>query len=110
MYERKINFELDKNRYVEVFGEFDSNIILLEKELNITISVRDNNITLKGDEENVQDAIKVLNQMLTKKDVTKEFINYALENKKQHNNFWCWPSWYGQNIPCYDYGDQCFQK
>ncbi len=85
MYERKISFELDKDKYVEVFGEFDSNIILLEKELDISISIRDNHITIKGEEENVQDGVKLINQMLSKKEVTKEFINYALENKKEDN-------------------------
>ncbi len=85
MYERKISFELEQSDYVTVFGEFDSNIITLEKELNVSISIRDNHMTIKGEEEAVQSATKIVNQMLNKKEVSKDFLNYAIENKDEDN-------------------------
>ncbi len=85
MYERKISFELEQSDYVTVFGEFDSNITTLEKELNVNISIRDNHMTIKGEETDVQAATKIVNQMLTKKEVTKDFLNYAIENKDEDN-------------------------
>ncbi len=85
MFERKISFELEQKDYVTVFGEFDSNITTLEKELNVQISIRDNHMTIKGEEEAVQSATKIVNQMLKKKEVSKEFLNYAIENKSEDN-------------------------
>ncbi len=85
MFERKISFELEQSDYVAVFGEFDSNLITLEKELNVSISIRDNHMTIKGEEADVQSATKIVNQMLTKKEVTKDFLNYAIENKDEDN-------------------------
>lgn len=85
MVERRISFNLSQDKYVEVFGEFDSNINTLEKELDVNIAVRDNSMTIKGEEANVQSAVKIVNQMLQKENVTKDFLNYALENKDEDN-------------------------
>ncbi len=86
MEERRISFELEQEKYVEVFGEFDSNLITLEKELGVKISLRDNTITIKGETENsVQSAVKIVYQMLNKKQVSKDFLNYAIENKDEDN-------------------------
>ncbi len=85
MFERKISFELEQSDYVTVFGEFDSNIITLEKELNVSITIRDNHMTIKGEEADVESATKIVNQMLTKKEVTNDFLNYAIENKDEDN-------------------------
>ncbi len=85
MQERKIKFELEQDKYVEVFGEFDSNLITLEKELGVKISLRDNVITIKGEESNLNSAVKIVYQMLNKKQVSKDFLNYAIENKDEDN-------------------------
>ncbi len=85
MYEKKVNFDIEQSQYVEVFGELDSNIIYLEDELGVSLSVRNNVINIKGDEDKVKLAEKIILQMLKKKQVNKEFLNYLIDNKNEDN-------------------------
>jgi phosphate starvation-inducible PhoH-like protein len=54
-----LEFE-DNSLLVELFGSHESNLNLLEKELNITITTRGNQVVVQGDEENTRIAGRTL--------------------------------------------------
>lgn len=58
-------FKLDKMQdYQELFGDFDRNIKTLEQECDVEISLRNNALKICGDQENVNVALDVLEQLL----------------------------------------------
>ena len=58
--------EIIKNSadYLALFGMNDRNIAALETELNVAISLRDDEMTVNGDEENVQLAARVIEKLI----------------------------------------------
>ena len=48
----------------DFFGDFDSNLKLLEKALGVSITTRDNQIKVSGDEENIEKAGEVINLLM----------------------------------------------
>ena len=50
---------------VNIFGSFDENIILLEKEFDVTVVSRDGELRVEGEEENVALAAKAVEALLT---------------------------------------------
>ena len=50
---------------VNIFGSFDENIILLEKEFDVTVVSRDGELRVEGEEENVALAAKAVQALLT---------------------------------------------
>jgi len=50
---------------ISVFGSFDENLRLIEKELNVRITDRNSELNLSGDEENIQYAERAINGLLT---------------------------------------------
>ncbi len=47
-----------------LFGSFDSNMKLVEKSLNVTVSTRENTLQIKGEEENVEKAEEVISILM----------------------------------------------
>lgn len=47
-----------------LFGSFDSHMKLIEKSLNVTVSLRDNTLQIKGEEESVEKAGEVINLLM----------------------------------------------
>lgn len=74
--------EIPHEIMLHVFGNFDSNIKLIENALNVTIVNRDNEIKISGDEEKVKIAEKVLMNLIdiAKKgvEITPTSIEYYL--------------------------------
>ena len=61
-YEELINIPV---QYAQnIFGQFDKHIKCLERQYNITIIMREDNLKVIGSEENVKNTIKVLYEML----------------------------------------------
>ena len=50
---------------ISVFGSFDENLRLIEKELNVRITDRNSELNLSGDEENIHYAERAINGLLT---------------------------------------------
>ena len=48
----------------DFFGDFDSNLKLLEKALGVSITTRDNQIKLSGEDENIEKAGEVINLLM----------------------------------------------
>ena len=53
------------SRPVNIFGSFDENIRLLEKEFNVTVTNRDGELRISGEAEDVMHAAKAVQAMLT---------------------------------------------
>ena len=66
----------------ELFGNFDENIKLIEKALNIDVILREGNIVLMGEEKNVGLAFRLMNELhdsVSKgKSLDKQSITYSL--------------------------------
>ena len=66
----------------ELFGNFDENIKLIEDALNIDVILREGNIVLMGKEENVNSALKLMNELhqlvANGKTLDKQNISYSL--------------------------------
>ena len=66
----------------ELFGNFDENIKLIEEALNIDVILREGNIVLMGKEENVNSALKLMNELhqlvANGKNLDKQNISYSL--------------------------------
>ncbi len=66
----------------ELFGNFDENIKLIEDTLSIDVILREGNIVLMGEEENVESALKLMNELhqavLNGKTLDKQSISYSL--------------------------------
>lgn len=64
MAEQTINVD-GMEQVINIFGSFDENIRLIEKELGVNISDRDSEIKISGDEENVQYALKTIEGLIS---------------------------------------------
>ena len=66
----------------ELFGNFDENIKLIEKSLNIDVTLREGNLILIGEEKNVEAANSLMNELHTTvskgKSLDKQSILYSL--------------------------------
>ncbi|WP_420330398.1 PhoH family protein [Metaclostridioides mangenotii] len=66
----------------ELFGDFDENVKLIEKTLNIDVILREGNLTLIGEEKNVDSAIKLMNELhktvSNGKKLDKQSVTYSL--------------------------------
>ena len=56
-----------------IFGNFDSNIKKIEKNLNVTMVARDGNLKLVGDSANVKQAESILMELLDQEKVVSLF-------------------------------------
>lgn len=62
--EQNINFDR-MEQAAELFGSFDENIRLIEKEYHVTLLFRDSELKITGDEENVARAVRTIRSLLT---------------------------------------------
>lgn len=66
----------------ELFGNLDENIKLIEEALKIDVILREGNIVLMGDEKNVNQALKLMNELhqtvLNGKNLDKQSISYSI--------------------------------
>ena len=66
----------------EVFGSFDENIKKIQKEYNVTIINRGDDILISGDENNVKSSIQVINSLInvarSGQKIEEQNINYII--------------------------------
>lgn len=71
-----------------VFGQFDTNIKKIEKALQVTVIVRDGNLKIIGNENNITGAKEVFEQLLVLakrgNQITEQNVNYALALLEEH--------------------------
>jgi len=81
---------LDNNILIPLVGEFNKNLLDLEKNTNTSIFFRGNSITAKGKEENIKivsEAIKFLiNKLLLTNIIEKNDITLSVKNKTNKEN------------------------
>ena len=83
--------DLDSVQHVDyLFGNYDENIKLLEKKCFVKIVIRNGNLKLNGEEENLNFAEKVINQLLkllneNKILINKQNIEFILDSLKKEN-------------------------
>ena len=87
------SFEITDDKFErELFGNFDENIQIIEKSLNVDVLLREGNIVLIGQPKNVEKTIEFINELYKNfkkgKTLDKQSINYAISllmegNKEQ---------------------------
>ncbi len=83
------NITIPGEHIQNVFGQYDKNIKIIEKEYNLAVVLRDDTLKLVGGEVNVKRAISVLEEMikLSKNGnaITEQNIKYAISMSKTGN-------------------------
>ena len=84
------SFEItDDNFARELFGNFDENIKIIEKSLNVDVLLREGNIVLIGQSKNVEKTIEFINELYKNfkigKTLDKQSISYAIQLLNEGN-------------------------
>ena len=81
MTEQTINIQRMED-VIDVFGSFDENIKLVEKELDVTVVSRDDQLKVSGEAEHVAWAVKALEGLLSlagrKETITEQNVRYII--------------------------------
>lgn len=89
MAEQIISFD-EMSEMAELFGSFDSNIDIIKKEFNVSVTSRGNYIKISGDDDNVFKATKAINAIMSSiqkgESVTNQDIHYTV-NIINDNNY-----------------------
>ncbi|MBQ7296165.1 MAG: PhoH family protein [Clostridia bacterium] len=85
------SFSIDRMEHaLSLFGSFDENIKLIEKEFSVAIVSRAGEIKIKGDEENVDKAKRVINNLLDLlnkgETLNEQNIRYVISLVKEGND------------------------
>lgn len=84
------SFEITDDKFErELFGNFDENIKIIEKSLNVDVLLREGNIVLIGQNKNVEKAIEFINELYKNfkigKTLDKQSITYAIDLLNEGN-------------------------
>ncbi len=84
-------FSIDRmEQAVSLFGSFDENIKLIEKEFQVRVISRGSEIKIQGDEENVDKAKRAINSLLTLinkgETLTEQNVRYVISLVKDGND------------------------
>ena len=84
-------FSIDRmEQAVSLFGSFDENIKLIEKEFQVRVISRGSEIKIQGDEENVDKAKRAINSLLTfinkGETLTEQNVRYVISLVKDGND------------------------
>lgn len=88
MFERRMDID-DIDSLLRVFGNYDENINLLEKEFNVTLVLREQRVKILGDKEDVILCENAINAIIdTKTDINQQTLDYIIsltkEDKLEH--------------------------
>ena len=88
MIEQSINMERIED-VIDLFGSFDENIKLIERELGVTVVNRDEQLKISGEAENVLYAVKAVQGLLNlagrKETITEQNVRYIINLVKAGN-------------------------
>ena len=81
--------QIDNRLISHIFGNFDANIKKIEKEYDVSIINRGDDITINGSEKNVALAVQVLNAMIhladSGEEISEQSLNYFIDEAKDSN-------------------------
>lgn len=90
MYQRQIQLTEDADLQ-SLFGDFDNNLKLMEKALNVTITGRDNVIKISGEEENIDKCAEVINVLMEiisgREVIDEQKVLYAITMVQENGGF-----------------------
>ena len=88
MIEQSINIERIEDA-IDIFGSFDENIKLIERELAVSVVNRDSELKISGEAENVLYAVKAIQGLLAlaarKETITEQNVRYIINLVKAGN-------------------------
>lgn len=84
--ERCINIPAD---YIaNVFGQFDCHVKRIEKHMNVTMILRDDQLKIMGTESNVESTVEIIQSLISLakrgNQITEQNVNYALSLSEEH--------------------------
>ena len=86
-FENKIQLPLDHLQ--NIFGQHDTYIQKIEKDLDVVIVDRDGGIKIKGEQNQVEKATKIMNQLMEiskrENSIAEQNVDYALSMSKEEN-------------------------
>lgn len=86
--EKRIHIE-EESYTRELFGELDKNMITVEKEFNVDIAYRENDIIIIGEEENVEATGLLISKLLdiikSKKELSEQELFYTIQLVQEGN-------------------------
>lgn len=82
--------EIPSDYIANVFGQFDCHVKKIEKHMNVTMILRDDQLKVMGPERNVEGTIEIMNSLieLAKRgnQITEQNVNYALSLSIEHKS------------------------
>ena len=82
--------EIPSDCIANVFGQFDCHVKKIEKHMNVTMILRDDQLKVMGTERNVEGTIEIMNSLiaLAKRgnQITEQNVNYALSLSIEHKS------------------------
>lgn len=76
----------DMQKIMDVFGQYDKNVNIIQRELDVSIVNRGDTIKITGDEKNVETAVKVIKSLMdilsTEPELTEQMVNYTISMTK----------------------------
>lgn len=87
MSEYSINLSIPADHINNIFGQYDKNIKIMEKEMNISFIMRDSSLKLVGEQPKVERAKKILDELLALSQsgnlITTQEVNYVMSLEKE---------------------------
>ena len=84
--ERSINIPAE--HIANVFGQFDCHVKRIEKNMNVTMILRDDQLKIMGEESKVSKTIEIMNSLISLakrgNQITEQNVNYALSLSVEH--------------------------
>lgn len=85
------NIEIESHDNLEIlFGNLDSNLKIIEREFNVRIKVKDNVLSIKGDDsmvDMVEHLLSVLKGIISnKKELSQSELQYTIDMEKKNNS------------------------
>lgn len=84
----EISMELPSSHMTNIFGQFDAYIKKIERNLNVTVICRDEQVKILGDAAHISSAQQVIEQLLELSErgtaVTEQNVDYAIALVKEH--------------------------
>ncbi len=76
----------DMQKIIDVFGQYDKNVNIIQRELDVNIVNRGDTIKISGDDKNVGTAVKVIKSLMdilsTEPELTEQMVNYTISMTK----------------------------
>ena len=90
LYQRQIQIPEDMDLQ-SLFGDFDSNLKLMEKAMEVSVTGRDNLIKISGEEENVEkcgEVINILMEVISRREsIDQQKVLYAITMVQENGGF-----------------------